>query len=99
MICISKKKYTYYIILPDAIKDIIRKINNKYTYARENDCFYNPSNYLWYLGKNTLDNLQCCFDEYVGFADKQRTADILREIRVELDLLNPDGLRLFKEIK
>ena len=90
---------THILELSEEIKDLLKTVRKKYIYARENDCFYNPNNYMWLFGRNTLNSLQCCFDPYTTFTGREEMADILREIRVEIDHFNPDGLRLFKEMK
>ena len=83
--------------LPDHVICTIERVYANYNLARMSDELFNPNNYIWMLGVNTLKKLQACFDPHIIFEEKQPAADILMEIPVEVDTKNPDGLRLMRE--
>ena len=85
--------------LSNELNDLLIDVRNMYKYARKNDCFFNPDNYIWLIGRNTIHNLQCCFDPYTTFDGREEIADFLRNIRIEIDHFNPDSLSLYKKIK
>ena len=85
-------------ILTSDIVKVMEGIQLKYSKAQLTDRHFDSNNYIWLLGKNTLDKIQACFDPYITFDSKPVTGDILMGIRIEVDTNNPDGLRLFKEV-
>ena len=83
------------------ITEIINKAHRKYDLARYQDFNFDPDNYIWLMGNHIFTSLyvSCCDTLLNVREEDDHFVRIFMGISIEIDHKNPEGLRLFKEIK